>query len=358
MSVIDDVRDYEMWLRTCSDVVEAGLREKHKRMAKNAFKFLRATCFRFARTLPRYAPELATAPKVPSVGDAHIENWGTWRDAEGRLVWGVNDFDDAALLPYPYDLVRLATSARLASGIAGTPNDRADWILSGYLRGLENPKPWILDGSQAWMQALLGRPLTRLGIADDAASSVIPGSDLPPQILKALIEQLPPDTCDLVFLTRQRGGGSLGRPRYLVEGRWQGGPVCREAKALVPSAWDWASGMPGVAGQSLMLATGRHRSPDPFLSLNSGYMIRRIAYDSEKIDMTDSDTVAFGGDVLAAMGSDLAAIHLSGMVDPATLRGDLMDRKKGWLADVSSHADDEVTADFEEWQEHWKQGPD
>ena len=53
MSVIDDLRDCEMWLRMCGDVVEAGLREKHKRMAKNAFKFLRTTCFRFARTLPR-----------------------------------------------------------------------------------------------------------------------------------------------------------------------------------------------------------------------------------------------------------------------------------------------------------------
>ena len=109
---------------------------------------------------------MATAPKVPSVGDAHIENWGTWRDA--------------ALLPYACDLVRLATSVSLASGIAGTPNRRADWTLSGYLNGPENPKPWNPDGSQARMQALPGRPLTRLGIADDAAKSVVPGSDLPP----------------------------------------------------------------------------------------------------------------------------------------------------------------------------------
>ena len=342
MSLIDDFSAYELWLRTCCDVVEDGLREKHKRMAKNAFKFLRATCFRFARTVPRYLPDLASAPKVPSVGDAHIENWGTWRDAEGRLVWGVNDFDDAAQLPYPYDLVRLTTSARLASEIAGGHDDRADWILSGYLRGLENPKLWILDGSQAWMRALLGRPMTRLGIANDAANAVVPANDLPPHILAALVAQLPPDTTELVFMTRQRGGGSLGRPRYLVEGRWRGGPVCREAKALVPSAWDWASGLPGLTGQSLMLAEGRFRSPDPFLSLTSDYMIRRIAYDSEKIDLTEGDTAAFGSDVLAAMGSDLAAIHLSGEVDPVALRTDIMSRKKGWLADASSRAADEV----------------
>ena len=42
------------------------------------------------------------------------ENFGTWRDAEGRLIWGVNDFDEAARMPYALDIVRLATSAVLA----------------------------------------------------------------------------------------------------------------------------------------------------------------------------------------------------------------------------------------------------
>ena len=30
-----------------------------------------------------------------SVGDLHVENFGTWRDSEGRLIWGINDFDEA-----------------------------------------------------------------------------------------------------------------------------------------------------------------------------------------------------------------------------------------------------------------------
>ncbi len=54
------------------------------------------------------------APQVLAVGDMHLENFGTWRDADGRLVWGVNDFDEAAVMPYPLDLVRLAASIRLA----------------------------------------------------------------------------------------------------------------------------------------------------------------------------------------------------------------------------------------------------
>ncbi len=48
------------------------------------------------------------------MGDLHIENFGTWRDLEGRLIWGINDVDEAYPVRYPNDLVRLAASAFLA----------------------------------------------------------------------------------------------------------------------------------------------------------------------------------------------------------------------------------------------------
>src|SRR5262249_20118319 len=53
----------------------------------------------------------------------HVENYGSSRDAEGRLVWGINDFDEAGPPPYTNDLVRLATSAWLAIEI-GSLGDR------------------------------------------------------------------------------------------------------------------------------------------------------------------------------------------------------------------------------------------
>lgn len=82
MSIIRDVEAHESWLRTQCDVVEKGIAKKHKRMAENAFMFFRATCFRFARLLPLILPELSGVPVVPSVGDAHIENWGTGETAK------------------------------------------------------------------------------------------------------------------------------------------------------------------------------------------------------------------------------------------------------------------------------------
>src|SRR3954447_17341119 len=114
MSLENDTERYEAWLRTQCHVVDDALDHKHDRMRKNAFVFLRATYYRWAGKIEAWCPELRDAPAVPAIGDTHTENFGTWRDSEGRLVWGVNDFDEAASMPYPLDLVRLATSAILA----------------------------------------------------------------------------------------------------------------------------------------------------------------------------------------------------------------------------------------------------
>jgi uncharacterized protein (DUF2252 family) len=55
--------------------------------------------FRWAKRIEKLCPELKDAPRVLFVGDTHTENFGTWRDFEGRLVWGVNEFDEATIHP-------------------------------------------------------------------------------------------------------------------------------------------------------------------------------------------------------------------------------------------------------------------
>ena len=113
MNIVDSTAAYESWLRAQleGDVVEDDIDDKHAKMAADPFQFLRATYWRWAETIFDVCPKLKDAPAVLAVGDLHIENFGTWRDSEGRLVWGVNDFDEAAKMPYALDLVRLATSA-------------------------------------------------------------------------------------------------------------------------------------------------------------------------------------------------------------------------------------------------------
>src|SRR5208337_3712737 len=106
-------RQYETWLAGHVRLIKSDLDAKHELMAQDAFSFLRATFYRWMQLFPALCPELAGAPNVLAVGDLHVENYGTWRDTEGRLVWGINDFDEVFPLPYTIDLVRLATSAWL-----------------------------------------------------------------------------------------------------------------------------------------------------------------------------------------------------------------------------------------------------
>src|ERR1043165_1102689 len=146
MNIFKSVESYERWLRGhVDDVVEKDIATKHKKMAEGAFQFLRATYWRWAETIYRVCRDLKDAPHVLAVGDVHVENFGTWRDAEGRLVWGVNDYDEAAKMPYVLDIVRLAASAVLAKVPGITSAEICASIAEGYANGLKAPGPLVLD---------------------------------------------------------------------------------------------------------------------------------------------------------------------------------------------------------------------
>src|SRR5262245_49845310 len=129
------VRTYEAWMakQLGRELVANDIALKHEKMRESSFAFLRATYWRWAETILEVCPNLADATPILAVGDIHVENFGTWRDADGRLVWGVNDFDEAAQMPFAVDLVRLAASALLAN--AGQRKEKCEAILEGYARG-------------------------------------------------------------------------------------------------------------------------------------------------------------------------------------------------------------------------------
>ena len=115
MNIREATRSYEGWMRRCTTVVESDLRSKHEQMREDAFLFLRGTFYRWAQHWPEICADLTQAPKVLACGDLHVGSFGTWRDSEGRLCWGVDDFDEAYPLPYTNDLVRLATSVKIVN---------------------------------------------------------------------------------------------------------------------------------------------------------------------------------------------------------------------------------------------------
>jgi hypothetical protein len=349
MSFRKDNDEYDAWLATQCDVVKKDLDTKRHRMKKNAFIFLRATYFRWARTIPTLCPELMNAPTVLGVGDLHLENFGTWRDADGRLVWGVNDFDEAAIMPYPLDLVRLAASIRLAPKLDVSNRSAAEALLHGYREGLEQPQPALLYEGETWLRPFAERP-------DDKPEKFwkevadYPKAKPPPKIAGRLIASLPKDIESVRFCSRVAGGGSLGRPRYVAVAFWRGGHILREAKALVPSAWTWAHGDKSRASHFLEIANGRYRAPDPFLDVHSKFIFRRLAADSRKIELGAEAGSKLKAELFRAMGFDLASIHAAGSPGAAALRADLNKRPGGWLNAAAKTMAAAVERDYEEWR--------
>src|SRR5262245_7400356 len=155
MNIHESARLYEDWLQRQlkGDVVKSDLARKHEKMKEDPWVFLRATYWRWAETILDVCPDLAGAPEVLAIGDAHLEHFGTWRDVDGRLAWGVNDFDEAAPMPYTLDLVRLAASALLAGGQRHvTAESICAGILEGYADGLRDPRPIVLDRDYGWLR--------------------------------------------------------------------------------------------------------------------------------------------------------------------------------------------------------------
>lgn len=118
-------------------MLPADVKRKHAAMAEGVFPFLRATFYRWMQLWPDVCKAENCAPQILGVGDLHVENFGTWRDKEGCLAWGINDFDEAYNMPYTVDLVRLAASPHIAVHAAQLQieaKDACDAILAGYKR--------------------------------------------------------------------------------------------------------------------------------------------------------------------------------------------------------------------------------
>ena len=383
MNIVDATEKYEQWLcqALAGEVVSADLKKKRKKMRKGtAFQFLRATYWRWADTIAATVGKVADAPDVLAVGDIHLENFGTWRDREGRLVWGVNDYDEAAVMPYTLDLVRLATSALLARGKHGDDDAIAAPILAGYRKGLKNPRPFILDGSHdecakihRWLRKKTVVPECERrkfwhDIQSDLNDLAAEPSHIAPRFQRILFAAMPDDAAEPDLWPRSAGLGSLGRPRWAARSAWRGGWVVREAKAIAPSAWGRGQNGQGRPIRCMEIATGRYRSPDPWFRVNNGVSVRRLSPNNRKIEAADPQSsnedeplerqtveadVLLDPRMLAAMGRELAAIHLGTGDVGAAVRDDCATRQAAdpdWLRVASVHATDRVTDDWKAYQ--------
>ncbi|HEX2888818.1 DUF2252 family protein [Vineibacter terrae] len=338
--IAQSTRAYEDWLRAqlADAFAPTDLDRKHARMRDGAFSFLRATYWRWSEIVFEVCPELANAPAVLAVGDTHLENFGTWRDVDGRLVWGINDYDEAAEMPFVLDIVRLATSALLARGrrdIAG--REICGQLLDGYRDGLAAPEPLVLDRDFKWLRKLVVVPEKKRAEFWKDIGKLKRYPDPPPRFAAAARQAFPEPPQDLVMLRRIAGSGSLGRLRLVGIVHWRGAPLLREVKAITPSAWLRPPGRAGAAAiRCAEIATGSFRAPDPWFALHGDVVVRRLSPNNHKIEAADSLVPLTGADMLWAMGRDLAGVHAgSGGAARDALITYLKDRGRSWLLDAA-----------------------
>ncbi|WSN68615.1 DUF2252 domain-containing protein [Streptomyces sp. NBC_01361] len=163
----------------------AAFRVKFRKMASSAFAFYRGTACLFYADLERErhgGPYLDDRTgRVWIHGDLHAENFGTYMDSTGRLIFNVNDFDEAYVGPFTWDLKRFTASValigyskalsdeqitELVQVYAGAYRERIHALATGA-KSDEVP-PFTLDTAEGPLLDALrdARSLTRFGLLD------------------------------------------------------------------------------------------------------------------------------------------------------------------------------------------------
>ena len=356
MNVVKATRDFEEWLALRTQLDEKDLRLKHARMKAEVFPFFRATYYRWAQMWPEICTDLTSAPHVLAVGDLHVENFGTWRDIEGRLIWGVNDFDEAWPMAYTIDLVRLAVSAHLAVEAGNLPLKREDicgTLLEGYRESIKQGGcAFVLGEQHQWLRLIAESDLrdpVRFWTKMDALPTL--KTAVPVSAIDAIEHLLPAPGIKFRVVHRTAGLGSLGHARYVAIADWHGGRIAREAKALVPSSVCWAQDQKSPAEILYQTIINRAvRCPDPFVQLRGRWIVRRLAPLCSRVELASLRGPNTELRLLHAMGWETANIHLG---TPSGRKAILhhLDKQKGkWLHHASEAMLEAIRADWNVWK--------
>ena len=323
-------------MRSCTKVVESELTAKHAQMHSDPFLFVRGTYYRWTQLWPETCTDLQKAPIVLGVGDLHVESFGTWRDRESRLCWGVDDFDDAYPLPYTNDLVRLAASIRMVTDSKDLTigfRDDCDAVLEGYSESLK-------EGGCPFVLAEHEKNLERLGIeaikppqdfwAKLTKNPPVARRDVPIEAREAWRKTLPPKA-DYKVVRRVAGLVSLGQRRFVAIVIHEGGYLAREAKATIPSASVWEVRKKESEHYYERTISSAVRSHDPFQIVFGNWLIRRLSPDSNPIEIDKLPKERDEYALLNAMGREAANVHLGTKNQVKRVLRDLSLKKPNWL---------------------------
>ena len=117
----------------------AAFRAKYRKMARDPHAFYRGTACLFYHDVTTEKDESEGwadhgAERIWIHGDLHVENFGTYLNSDGRLIFDVNDFDEAYVGRFTWDLQRFAASLALLGWQKALPEDAIRKLVARYAR--------------------------------------------------------------------------------------------------------------------------------------------------------------------------------------------------------------------------------
>ena len=133
-----------------SDLMTAdpsAFRTKFRKMAADPFAFYRGSaCLFYADVAPLDDPWAdERTSRVWIQGDLHAENFGTYMDGDGVLIFDVNDFDEAYIGHFTWDITRFAASLALLGWRKAISDADISTLVERYVRAYLDQVHWFVD---------------------------------------------------------------------------------------------------------------------------------------------------------------------------------------------------------------------
>ncbi len=118
------------------EVDPVAFRTKYRKMAADPHAFYRGSACLFYADVTATEDPFADqrSGRIWVHGDLHVENFGTYLNSDGRLVFDVNDFDEAYLGRFTWDLQRFGASLALMGWQKALPVDDVRRLVGTYVR--------------------------------------------------------------------------------------------------------------------------------------------------------------------------------------------------------------------------------
>ena len=133
------------------------LQIKYQKMRDSPFGFLRATCHLFYDGLPATGL-IKSAPLTWICGDLHLENFGSYKGNNRLTYFDLNDFDEAALAPASWELIRMLTSLLVGADSLAISPANAHTLCSVFL---DSYAASLASGKAYWIESETAQGLVR-----------------------------------------------------------------------------------------------------------------------------------------------------------------------------------------------------